>query len=181
MPRRRDLAPGELGDGGRRQGREAGRVGETPGAATADGGRTDRQQRGLTAQRDSRGLPPPPPWQCQPRCSLPGGPHRRPSFTHAITTACNRLHPGAGRRGHFLAAVTMATSLPSSPAHGTRVRAAGELAAGCSSSSRIIRSLAAARRSRNAGADVCELELMDMDRMFRLHIFTDVCSPGTGG
>lgn len=40
---------------------------------------------------------------------------------------------------------------------------------------------AAARRSRNAGADVCELELMEIDRMFRLHRFTGVRSPGTGG
>ncbi|XP_005422010.1 centromere protein M [Geospiza fortis] len=38
----------------------------------------------------------------------------------------------------------MATSIPSSPAHGTRVRATRELPAGCSPSSRIIRSPAAA-------------------------------------
>lgn len=81
--------------------------------------------------------------QCQPRCSLPGAPHRRPSPTRKerlSATSCISARGG----GSILAAVAMATSLPSSSAHGTRVRATGDMAAGCSPSSRIIRSPAAA-------------------------------------
>lgn len=149
------------------------------GAAAAGGGRTGSQQRGLIAQRDPRGFPPPPPRQCQPRSSLPGAPHRRPSPTHARTTAKGCIPARGG--GAFLAEVAMATSIPSSPAHGTRVRATTELPAGCSPSSHIIRSPVQPQRRRNAGAHVCELELMEMDRMLRLHRFTSVCSPRNGG
>lgn len=103
-----------------------------------------------------------------------------PAFSHTRKNDCKGLHPGAGR-GSILAEVAMATSIPSSPAHGILVRATTELPAGCSPSSRIIRSPVQPRRRRNAGAHMCELELMEMDRMLRLHRFTSVCSPRNGG
>lgn len=76
--------------------------------------------------------------QPQPPSSLPRAPqHRLPPEGGTVR---NQLHPRAGRGGGILAAVVMATGLPSSPAHGTRTRATGEAAEGCSPSSRITRS-----------------------------------------
>lgn len=96
-------------------------------------GMTRSQQRGLISHRGSWGLPPSPPQQPQPSSSLPSAPHhwlppRRRDSLQPIASP---------RRGGILAAVVMATGLPSSPAHGTQARATGEVAAGCSASSGI--------------------------------------------
>lgn len=141
------------------------------GAAAAGGGRTGRQQRGLFAPQDSRGVPTPPPRQCQSRSNLPGAPHRRPSPTTQEQLSATDCIP-ARRGGDILAAVAMATSSPVHPhmVPGPEPRGSwprDALPPPAASAARL-----QPRRMRNAGTHVCELELMEMDRMFRLHRFT---------
>lgn len=168
--------------GGDRRGWAGGRQGGRDGGSSRGGRGKDRQPAAWPhCPTGLRGASPTASQTVQPRSSLPGAPHRRPPPANARTTVCNGLHPGAGRGEHFSSGSLWQRASPAPPhmVPGSEPRGSwpgDALPPPASSAARL-----QPRRRRNAGTHVCELELMETDRMLRLHRFTGVCSPRTGG